>query len=387
MTSPDIQIVSKHLIASHGTTQIRCVQPAEALRAAGYSVCVNTIYRTTPMARKLIILHRVALDPYTQVFITCAQARGIPIIYDTDDLLFDSDGIGYLTRGPKAQNYARGWKPYADVMAMTDAVTVSTDFLGIRARHVNPNTHVILNTLSNDYLRTAGSVADNRQTAKRDSITLAYLSGSRSHDADFATIEDALIRTLRKHPTTRLLLVGPLDVSEKFANLDNQIIRRDFKPYSEFPHVFDEIDINLIPLETNQVFCHAKSELKFIEAAACGVVSVASPTDPHKAAIEHGINGLLATSDWDNCLDALIEDRTMRERLALEGRRYVTTHYTPEKCKQAWAELIPSVTKNHTVKAIGNGQYLKSLFTMTFKYWRRKLYLQIIEIHRTLLGR
>jgi len=95
---------------------------------------------------------------------------------------------------------------------------------------VNPNTHVILNTLSKDYLKTAGEVADHRDANPRKGITMAYLSGSHSHDADFATIEDALVHTLRKHPKTRLLLVGPLDVSGKLAEFEGRIIRQGFKP-------------------------------------------------------------------------------------------------------------------------------------------------------------
>jgi len=387
MTRPDIQIISGYKISDHGTTQLRCVQPAEVLRDAGYSVSLHNINKATPIARRLIILHRVPLTRYTRHFITCTQARGIPLIYDTDDLVFDADGIDYLSQGAKAKNYTSGWKPYADVMAMCDAITVSTDFLGKRARKVNPNTHVILNTLSKDYLKTAGEVADHRDATQRQDITMAYLSGSHSHDADFATIEDALVRTLRKHPKTRLLLVGPLDVSGKLAEFEGRIIRQGFKPYAEFPQIFKDVDINLIPLETDQAFCHAKSELKFIEAAACGVASIAAPTEPHVAAITHGQNGILATTDWDSCLDRLIEDSALRTRLGAEARRLVHARYTPEQCKQAWEKVIPSVIETQTIRKIGRGQYLMSFSAMTLQNWRYELRQWLLRRRKTWLGR
>jgi len=384
---PDIQIVSRYRISTHGTTQLRCVQPAEVLRDAGYSVALHNINTATPIARRLIILHRVSLNNYTRNFITCAQARGIPLIYDTDDLVFDADGIDYLSQRIKAKKYTAGWKPYADVMAICDAVTVSTDFLGTRARKVNPNTHVILNTLSKDYLKTAGEVAEHRDTTPRKGVTMAYLSGSRSHDRDFATIEDALIRALRKYPKTLLLLVGPLDVSEKLTEFKGRIIRQGFKPYSEFPQIFKDVDINLIPLEADQAFCHAKSELKFIEAAACGVASIAAPTEPHIAAITHGQNGMLATTDWDSCLDALIKDSALRDRLGVEAKRLVEARYTPQECRQAWEKVIPSVVENQTVKKIGHRAYLTSRAIMTLHNWRYALHRWLLNKRNSLLGR
>jgi len=372
---PDIQIVSKHHIKPHGTTQIRCIQPAEALKAAGYSVSVSTINRTLPTAKQFIVMHRVQLDDYTRHFIICAQARGIPLIYDTDDLLFDPDGIDYLSQGSKAKNYISGWKPYADAMAMCDAVTVSTDFLATRAQIINPNTHVILNALSDDYLRLADEVAEQRNKAKSDHITMAYLSGSNSHDADFASIEDTLVQTLHKYPKTRLFLVGPLEVSEKFATFGDRIIRNDFVPYSEFPTLFRTIDINLIPLETDQAFCHAKSELKFIEAAACGIVSIASPTEPHKAAITHGKNGLLATDDWEACLSDLISDKALRKTLGQTARKFVHREYGPATCQENWEQNLSNVKKNYTRKSVKTPDYLSSMLMTIIRYSKRKLFL------------
>lgn len=382
MRRPDIQIISKYQIAPHGTTQLRCVQPGEVLRNAGFSVTVQHLYNAMPIARKLIILHRVEMQSYTKHFITCARARGIALIYDTDDLVFDAEGLAYLSRGTKAASYANGWRPYADVMKMCDAVTVSTDFLAERAKHINPNTHVILNALGHGYLKTAQSVSEQRPASSAKPVTMAYLSGSHSHDADFASIEDALVRVLHKHLTTRLLLVGPLEVSEKFAGFEDRIIRQDFTPYSEFPTLFSQIDINLIPLETDQAFCHAKSELKFIEAAACGVASIASPTEPHKAAITHNENGMLADDNWESCLETLITDEAMRTRLGHAARQYVCANYTPEQRQKTWEQIIASVIQTRTHKPVGYGKHLQSATALRIDHWRLALRRWIIKTRK-----
>lgn len=387
MTRPDIQIVSRYQISTHGTTQLRCVQPAEVLRGVGYSVSVQNLYKSRPVARKLIILHRVEMNRYAQYFITCAQARGIPLIYDTDDLVFDPDGIAYLSRGSKAASYAGGWKPYADAIKACDAVTVSTEFLAKRVRHITPQTHVVLNALGQGYLQRAQIVYEQRNTKTSSRITMAYLSGSNSHDADFASIEDALVQILHRHPTTRLLLVGPLEVSEKFAGFGDRIIRKGFMPYSDFPSIFEDIDINLIPLETDQAFCHAKSELKFIEAAACGVVSVASPTEPHKAAIRHGENGMLAKDNWKSCLEALIKDDAMRLRLGHDARKDILAYYTPQQRQQFWEQVITSVMANRTRRSVGYGRYLQSSAALMLKYTYRTAQTWIIKTRNSWTNR
>ena len=355
------------------------MQPADVLRGLGYSVSLETLHEALPVAQKLIILHRVSLESYARHFITCAKARGIPLIYDTDDLVFDPEGANYLAQSTKAKSYTSGWKPYADVMQGCDAVTVSTDFLASRVGSLNANTFVVLNALSDAYMNTAKVVAKERHVTSSKYITMAYLSGSHSHDADFAIIEDVLIEVLQKYSKLRLLLVGPLVISDKFLQFGDRIVRQDFTPYVDFPNLFREVDINLIPLETDQAFCNAKSELKFIEAAACGVVSVASPTEPHKAAIEHGHNGFLATSDWDVCLTALVEDAALRERLGFEARRHVETHYTSKQRKEVWTKVISSVTRNSTHKTVAPHSYLSSLLGLKIQMGRYMLRKWAIE--------
>ena len=53
-----------------------------------------------------------------------------------------------------------------------------------------------------------------------------------------------------------------------------------------------EVEINISPLKENQ-FTNCKSELKFFEAAACGTLTLASPTYAFKKSIVHGVTGFL----------------------------------------------------------------------------------------------
>ncbi len=342
--SVDIQFVSKHVISPHGTTQLRCNQPAQYLRQLGYSVHVDTIYRTAPRARKLIFAHRVTMDRYTADFFTCARAQGCRIVYDTDDLLFDADGVAYLRAGQKGAQYAAGAEPYASAMAACDAVSVSTGYLATRAMAVNPNAHVLRNALGAPYLELAAQVNALRQTRHDEAVTLAYLSGSKSHDADFKVIEPHLLEILDRYPKARLLLVGALTISDAFERFGPRVERRGFVPYDSFARVFEQIDINLIPLETQHPFCHAKSELKFLEAAACGVVSIASPTEPHKAVMRDAETGYLADgADWVEKLGALIESADARAAMGRAARAIVLDDYTTLARSKDYGEFVTNV--------------------------------------------
>lgn len=377
----DIQFVSKHRVAPHGTTQLRCAQPAEALRMAGYRVSVDTIFRTRPIAKTAIILHRVGYDDYTRTFINVARARDIPLIYDTDDLIFNHSGSSYLAQGPKATQYLTDPQRFAMAMSACDHVSASTQFLADQAVLINPQTTVIKNSLSETYLRLSSEVVGQRLKRKSEKVTLAYLSGSKSHDADFAVIQDALLQVLKKLPQTRLLLVGPLKISAAFEAFGKRIVRQDFIPYAQYPHIFQDIDINLIPLEIEQAFCQAKSELKFIEAGACEVASVATPTAPHKSVIRHGENGLLAKQDnWETSLFQLIENKTMRDALGAAARKTVFLHYTPQQSLSSWVNLIEAVASKGFSKPFNRIDSMVNSASMNMHYWKQKLRRALSEI-------
>ncbi len=82
-----------------------------------------------------------------------------------------------------------------------------------------------------------------------------------------------------------------------------------------------ETDVNLAPLDLTSPFCNAKSELKFFEAAAVGVPTIASAMEPFAAAIEHGVPGFLARDpgEWRDTLELLVASRARRRQVGRGG--------------------------------------------------------------------
>ena len=83
------------------------------------------------------------------------------------------------------------------------------------------------------------------------------------------------------------------------------------------PKIIPSIDINLAPLEES-IFNEAKSENKWVEAALCKVVTVASNFGAFKTCITDGVDGLLCDTqdDWYNKLNQAIKDKEFRKKIA-----------------------------------------------------------------------
>jgi glycosyltransferase involved in cell wall biosynthesis/precorrin-6B methylase 2 len=94
-------------------------------------------------------------------------------------------------------------------------------------------------------------------------------------------------------------------------------------PIERYHELLAEADIALLPLTPTR-FNEHKSDLKFIECAAHGVVSLASPT-VYGGSIADGETGLIYQSpdELKDQLERLLSDSSLRQRLGENARRYV----------------------------------------------------------------
>ncbi|MBE8233679.1 MAG: glycosyltransferase family 4 protein, partial [Endozoicomonadaceae bacterium] len=242
-----IQIASKHILRPYGTTQLRCKQPFEYFQSLGFVVSIGRLYRSIPKQQSIIIVHRALLDSYTHKFIQYAKLCGSVVVYSTDDLIFQAIDKHFLNQINNTR-LADDFTLHKQAMVCCDVIVVSTDYLKEKAALFHHDVRVIKNALSFDFIRQAEQVYNTKK--KHDQVvTFAYLSGSNSHDSDFLVIQGALLRLLNEFNYVRLLVVGKLNISEKFNLFSDQCEFREFLPYQQFPQLFTEIDINLIPLD------------------------------------------------------------------------------------------------------------------------------------------
>jgi glycosyltransferase involved in cell wall biosynthesis len=334
-----IGFYSNLTIRHNGSTQLRCLQPAEYLKSFGHDVRVCRIHQSIPRKGEVVILHRAFLDDYTKAFINCAKSQGSLVFYDTDDLLFEAEGSSYLV-GIGKKNYKDHEQALAAMQAC-DHTIVSTGFLAERARKYLPQVSVLLNALGNDFVKVGEEIFEKRKAREEKEITIGYLCGSSTHNGDFKIVEQALLNVLKRHSNLKLILVGPLKFSKEFYRLGRQFEHYDFIPYADFANIFLKIDLNLVPLEQSELFCQAKSELKFIEAGICGVPSLVTPTAPYRNAIEDDVSSAFAEDNqWEQKIETLTSDKELLNEMGKVARASVLASYMPVQRAVEWQQLL-----------------------------------------------
>lgn len=295
---------------------------------------------------RFVFIWRAAWDENLSAFIDNARSQGVPVIFDTDDLMVRPelaiprfiDAIRFNKMEPSRvqHHYAR----VRQTMKSVDFCTASTAELAWEMRR-DPErkpTLILPNGFSEETYHLSRTSARKKATSKDGLIRIGYASGGTTHQVDFRACVGAVSTVLTERADCRLVLfrrsTGPtLDVSEypELSGLEDQIEWRSFVDHHLLPTEIARFDINLAPLEIGNPFCEAKSELKFFEAAICDVPTIASPTGPFARAIDHGESGFLASTpeEWLGTLRSLVDDVELRRRVGREAHRRVLWTFGP----------------------------------------------------------
>jgi len=325
------------------TTLYRCIHLQEQLAANGIDADVRQwadpqqIDAAAAEGCDLIVLYRLPMTAALRLLIDQSRSRGAPVIFDTDDLVFEPHMTGWH-RGverlsPTEQElYADGVQRYLAALEASDYVTVATPFLaGLVQRRGKP-VFVHRNALGREMSALADALyAQRGDRSPSDRVVIGYGSGTPTHDYDFAEAAPALAEILARHPAVELWLAGPLELPPLLNAFAQRIRRHPLMDWQGWFRLAARFDINLAPLEAGNLFCRAKSEIKFVEAGALGIPTVASPADAFVDAIRPGENGLLASGPqaWYDALQELVQDRARRIALGEEARRSVLERYSP----------------------------------------------------------
>jgi len=322
----------------------------------------------------VFIFYRTPITPAVESFIKQAKKLNKLVIFDIDDLVFDEN----LVKGKhefKAMNaeekkiYLDGIRRHRKTMQLCDFGIASTETIAEHMRKIIPTVLINRNSVPDALLERSKKAYISRTG---EDVVLGYFSGSKTHDDDLKLIENVLIETFDKYPKVKLTLVGPLTLSDKLKAYEDRIIRHDFVSFEKLPDLIAQIDINLLPLAPTE-FNHGKSEIKYTEAALVKRPTIASVTKTNAYAIKDGQTGFLAEneSQWQEKLFQLIENKSLRMKLANQAYQDVIKHYNTFKIGQGLVDFInenrrkkivyvsPSVKISGGVMVVG--QHLKML--------------------------
>lgn len=324
------------------SARYRTKHVAEELELHGFR-CATTIQDNPFLASyvkkfKVFIFHRTLCDSRLKKMIEKIKSQNKEIIFDTDDLVFDKKYLEHMDFFKKMNLFER--KLYENGVGgeivrdeYVKVCTTSTTYLADKLREEGKKVIVVKNKMPESDLKIVQEINEKNLEQKYfplERIVIGYFSGAHGHDKDFSTIEDVLIRLLDKYEDLRLFLAGPLDISEKFKKYEKRMKRMAYVPRAENYKNMAGTDIIIAPLEINNPFCEAKSELKFFEAGILGVPVVVTATQTFREAIEDGVDGFTAkgSDEWMIKLEKLILNKNLRTSIGQKAKEKALNNYT-----------------------------------------------------------
>ena len=285
--------------------------------------------------------------------------RGIPLVHDIDDLVFDpaviaSGQIAFIDRLPeeRRQSWLTASALHRRAIAESDACVVTTASLATAAAVVVPRVYVLRNGLSAAMLAAAFEARGNPKPSAGDGrLRVGFASGTPTHHRDFATIAPALADLLAQRPDVDLVIVGHYDMAA-VPELAPHTARIELRPAVSLVELHAEVarfDINLAPLETDNPFCEAKSPIRCTTAALVGVPSVVAATAPLVAAVVDGETGWVArsTEDWTTMITRLLDEPARRTALGEAARVDAIARFGPAAIRQLAGLVYAKILADH----------------------------------------
>ncbi|MEA2683752.1 MAG: hypothetical protein QOK05_2080 [Chloroflexota bacterium] len=313
----------------------------------------------------IVVFYRVPWSSWVRQCVEATLDAGATPVFSVDDLVFDPslhDQIPALRALPagEAELWMEGVRRYQMTAEACGVFIGSTPALVRAAEAQGWQAHLWANHLGAETALLSQAALRDSQSARAEreaagTCRIGYLSGTTSHDADWAVAEAGVAAVLEGHPGAELWLVGHLEPGGALAAKHPRVRRIDFRPFQELPRLMADLDIVLAPLEPDLAFSEAKSAIKWVEAAAMGLPVVASPTEPFRAVVEDGVDGLLASAgDWNDTVARLVEDPDLRRRIGLAARRAVYRDHGPWSGVRAWSEILPGLERDSRALPAGH---------------------------------
>jgi len=324
--------------------------PAEALELLGVASEI-LYYRDERAVAALgradaVVVYRVPATPQVLEMIGQARAAGIPVFFDVDDLIFDPDlapeipALGLLP-ADEAALWMEGVRRYRTTMDACDAFIGSTAMLchhateitGLPSFRFENGVGIGLGRRSAEALGRPRSGGPTR---------IGYLSGTVTHDDDWAMIEPVVVSVLQRLPDVELWLVGHVTGGPDLERLGDRVRRVRFLPWADLPGLLRDLDVNLAPLAPGSRFNEAKSAIKWLEAALVSTPTLASPTEPFCDALDDGRTGILAATpeEWESALTGLIVDHDRRATIGRRARRAVLLRWSPHLQGRRYLDIL-----------------------------------------------
>jgi glycosyltransferase involved in cell wall biosynthesis len=247
--------------------------------------------------------------------------RNPNLVYDTDDATYLRPSFTPNTPFQRLRRFDK----VAEVVGRARWVSVATDPIAAWARQYNQRVSVVpmaVDPRTYDVVRQARVSTRTAHHGGRLVLGWAGTAGGLRY-------LHALLPVLRK--VSDKYDVEVRVVSGGFRGVQLPGVAVEAQPWRGIDQL-GGFDIGLLPLDDSP-FERAKFPFKLLQYWALGLPVVSARVGIAAEVIEHGVNGLLASSaeEWLAALACLLADSALRARLAEAGRETVADRYTIER--------------------------------------------------------
>ena len=298
------------------SARFRLLQYVPYLEAQGIQVKLGELAVPTQQRRKLlagagdydaVLVHRALLrfGDYA-----CLRRSARSYVFDVDDAIMFRDSahrnLNSWSRQVRFRRMVRG----------TRLVIAGNNYLKAWAERFRARAVVIPTGIElKDYpLVSPGGASEPVIGWIGTRVNLMYLQ----------TIHGALGQVGRNYPHARLKVV--CDAFPDIAGID--VVRKLWTLADESADA-RSFQIGVMPLP-DDAWTRGKCGLKLLQYMAASVPVVCSPTGANADIVQHEVNGLYAKTEaeWVHCLERLLKDAVLRQRLGQAGRETVEAHYS-----------------------------------------------------------
>jgi len=296
-----------------GTLKYRVNLPAKYLNAdvavetnvmtLQVKIMVNILGKMQPQIKSItdyyVVILQYATDPDLIFLIKRLSKLGIKTVIDMDDDLINSNPFYPIKKETTIK--------IIEAIKLVDLLTVTTESLVETYGKYN-QVKILPNMID---------ISEWDRLYKTEIYDLFPVVGWYSSGIRYAEFCDVVGCWIPED--VHLYLAGS-KIFEKFKHGYKMVIDR-FNP-TDTPKILSNIDIGLIPLSLCK-FNNGKSDLKGLEYGAMNIPFIASPTEPYKKLIRHGVNGFIAKHgrDWTKYINLLINDSKLRNDMGSEARK------------------------------------------------------------------
>jgi glycosyltransferase involved in cell wall biosynthesis len=261
-------------------------------------------------------------------FVERRIARRLPVLFDFDDAIYLRDvspanrTFGWLKSAAKAQALCR----------LSAAVVVGNQHLAEFARRFNSSIAIVPSSIdTSSYCPQTGK----RDPSPRPVIGWMGSATTQRYLEEFAPV-------LRKIAARRPIEIRV--VSDRPPQVEGVDVTWRLWTAEREAAEIAEFDVGIMPLPDDP-WTRGKCAMKALQYMGMGVPVVCSPVGANRDLVRHGENGLLATTadEWDESVEALLADGSLRARLGHAGRLTVEREYSASVSADRFAAIVRSV--------------------------------------------